>query len=138
LLETEEINDMSQLFISQLGTFWKTHYHFGNTSAKREKKLGLNSLNIILINTAIPVLFLYGKKMFKPELSSRAIHLMTAIKPESNSIISHFKRARIVPLHAGDSQALIQLKREYCEKKKCIYCRWGQRLLRTNDATANG
>jgi hypothetical protein len=30
---------------------------------------------------------------------------------------------------AGDSQALIQLKKEYCDKKDCLRCRFGYEYL---------
>lgn len=110
--------------------YWETHYHFHYASAKKEKPVGENAINILLINTVVPILFAYGQRNKQPEYCERAIRLLESIPPEANSIVSAFCQAGIRVHHAGDSQALIQLKREYCEKKKCLYCRIGFRFLK--------
>lgn len=110
--------------------YWKTHYHFKSTSLEKEKMIGESALNILLINTVVPLLFAYGKRNKLPEYCQRAIVLLESIPPERNHIVSAFVRSGVSVYHAGDTQALIQLKREYCEKKKCLYCRIGFRLLK--------
>jgi hypothetical protein len=110
--------------------YWETHYHFRQTSPKAEKLLGENALNILLINTVVPLLFAFGQKNNLPEYGERAIQFLETLPPEKNQIVSIFGTAGIPVCHAGDSQALIQLKREYCEKRNCLYCRIGFRLLK--------
>lgn len=132
LLETEGLKNFQALFYADVNAYWETHYHFGKTSVARKKRLGLSALNILLINTVVPVLFAYGGKNKQEIFTERAIQLLEAIPAEENHIVHTFKRAGISVLHAGDSQALIQLKKEYCEPKKCIYCRIGNKLLRKN------
>lgn len=110
--------------------YWETHYHFRYASPKKEKPIGENALNILLINTVVPMLFAYGQRNHLPEYGDRAIRLLESIAPEQNSIVTTFCRAGIPVCNACDTQALIQLKREYCEKKKCMYCRIGFRLLK--------
>ena len=79
----------------------------------------------------VPMLFAYGLHNKRPEYCERATRLLESITPEKNTIVTTFYNAGITVRHAGDSQALIQLKREYCEKKKCLYCRIGFRMLKT-------
>ena len=129
MLELEDIQALRGLFISELNEYWHTHYQFGRISSKKIKKIGLSAQNIILINTVVPVLFAYGKAKQLPHLQEKAIQLLETIKPESNYLVNEFTKVGIQPCHAGDSQALIQLQKEYCEKKKCIFCRIGHKLL---------
>ena len=129
MLETEDIQSLRTLFIAELSEYWNTHYLFGKTSPQKKKLIGQSAQHVILINTVIPVLFAYGKIKCQPVLQERAIQLLELIKPESNYIVNEFMKVGIWPVHAGDSQALIQLQKEYCEKKKCIFCRIGHKLL---------
>lgn len=110
--------------------YWTTHYNFRMPSPEKEKPVGENALCILLINTVVPILFAYGVRNKQPEYCDRAIRILECLPPERNTIISAFAQAGINVGHAGDSQALIQLKREYCEKKKCLYCRIGFRCLK--------
>ena len=129
LLETEKLSDFQSLFAASIGEYWKTHYHFEKASKEKDKRLGLSAINIILINTVVPILFVYGKKKNQKQHIEKAFQLLEAIKPENNYIVNSFVRTGIKVSHAGDSQALIQLKKEYCEQKKCIFCRIGHKLL---------
>ena len=129
MLELEDIPVLRSLFISELIPYWETHYLFGKTSARQKKMIGLSAQNVILINTVIPVLFAYGKSKNQPHIQEKAIRLLEQIKPESNYAVNEFAKSGIIPCHAGDSQALLQLQKEYCEKKKCIFCRIGHKLL---------
>ncbi len=130
LLNEEDIHMIKQLFRIQPSDYWHNHYHFRFTSPPKPKILGENALNILLINTVVPILFAFGKINKMDEYVERAIGILETIPPEKNNIVSLFSQAGIGVHHAGDSQALIQLKREYCEKKKCLYCRIGFGILK--------
>jgi hypothetical protein len=129
VLTTVPLKDLIALFTTEIDDYWLTHYHFEKSSVKKPKQLGLSAIHILLINTVVPILFAYGKKKNQELFVERALDLLEAIKPENNFIVTAFTRAGITATHAGDTQALIQLKREYCEQKKCMYCRIGHRLL---------
>ena len=129
ILEAKNAKDLRALFDIEPSEYWKTHYNFRSASAAGNKNIGRNAADIILINTVIPVLFAYGKNRNLPEYCERALRLLEEIKPERNSIVKVFCNAGISAKNAGDTQALVQLKREYCDKKKCIYCRIGFRLI---------
>jgi hypothetical protein len=128
--DEENPEQIKRLFRVHPSDFWQTHYHFHHASPQAEKLLGANALNIVLINVVVPMLFAFGRKNNLPEYNERAIRFLETIPAEKNMIVSTFCSAGMQAQHAGDSQALIQLKREYCEKKKCLYCRIGFRLLK--------
>jgi hypothetical protein len=129
ILEITEEEKLHSLFVSELSAYWLTHYHFGKVSVKKTKYLGLQAKQILLINAVVPLLFAYGKKKESEQHIDRAIQLLESLKPENNFITTLFSHAGVNMINACDTQALIQLKREYCEKKKCIFCRIGHKLL---------
>lgn len=109
--------------------YWERHYSFGKKSEKLKKSLGKNAINIICINTIVPILFLYGKLHDNERLKSLTIDLLECIPPENNHIIQYWKRAGFMPQNAYDTQALIQLYKVYCDEKRCFSCRFGHKLL---------
>ena len=129
ILETESIKELSALFKVEPSEYWLTHYRFDMVSGNKKKSIGRYATDIILINTIIPTLFAYGKYANRPEYCERALRLPEEIAPERNSIVSLYRRFGVSIQNAGDSQAIIQLKREYCDKKKCLYCRIGFRVI---------
>lgn len=132
ILETSGPAQLKTLFRVPPSGYWENHYHFRETSLSQEKHLGDDTLNILLINTVAPLLFAYGKRREQPEFCERAICLLETLPAEKNSIIHTFQKAGVAINHAGDSQAIIQLKRAYCEQGKCLFCRIGFRSLRRN------
>jgi hypothetical protein len=129
ILEAENIKELTALFKIEPSEYWLTHYNFHQGSEAKKKSLGKSASDIILINTVIPTLFAYGKYTNRPEYGEKAIRFLEEIAPERNSISTFFQQAGIPVKNAGDTQALIQLRREYCEKKKCLYCRIGYRVI---------
>lgn len=89
-------------------------------------------LDLIVINTAIPIVFAYGRKMNKESLCERAFDLLEQIKAEDNNIVRMWRECGLEVRSAGDSQALIQLKKEYCDKKECLRCRIGYEYFLKN------
>lgn len=130
IIEGASTEKLKSRFNVPLSEYWNTHYHFDNPSPARKKSIGLNATHIILINTVVPILFAYGKQKKQYEYCERALCLLENIPAERNSIIKTFTDAGLSAGNASDSQALIQLRREYCDKKKCLYCRIGFRLIK--------
>lgn len=135
ILEARSTGEIKKYFRIPPSGYWETHYHFRYASPRKEKTIGENALNILLINTVVPMLFAYGLHNKRPEYCERATRLLESIPPEKNTIVTTFYNAGITVRHAGDSQALIQLKREYCEKKKCLYCRIGFQNVENDNRT---
>ncbi|MDD7717807.1 MAG: DUF2851 family protein [Bacteroidales bacterium] len=129
ILEAEGEKEMRALFEMELSGYWSKHYTFGKPNERATATLSRSSTDIILINTVAPLLYAYGELTGNYEMTDKAIKLLEDLRAESNSIVSHFVAYGIDCPDALTSQALVQLKREYCDARKCIYCKIGHHLL---------
>ena len=137
LIECETIEQLRELMQTHVTPYWETHFTFGSESTRNSKKLSVSSANLIIINTAIPVLFAVGRHRQKDELCDRAFDFLDQLQAESNHIIRMWRECGLPVKTAGDSQALIQLKREYCDRRECLRCRFGYEYLSGRGATLN-
>jgi len=130
LLECETIAQLRQLLATHVTPYWQTHYLFGLESPENSKCLSSSSLNLLMINTAIPVLFAMGRHRQKDEWCDRAFDLLEQVHAEQNHITRMWQECGLDVASAADSQALIQLKREYCDRRDCLRCRIGFEYLK--------
>lgn len=130
LIACENIEQLRDCLTTYVTPYWETHYTFGSISCKMEKHLSPSSLNLLMINTAIPMLFAYGRYHMKEMLCDRAFDFLEQLKAENNHITRMWQSCGLDVMNAGDSQALIQLKKEYCDKKDCLRCRFGYEYLK--------
>jgi hypothetical protein len=130
LVECTTIAQLEHLFATNVTPYWETHYVFGSTSGKKEKKMSAPSINLLMINTAIPMLFAYGRYKGDDTLCDRAFDLLEQLKAENNHIVRMWRECGLPVENAGDSQALIQLKKQYCDRKDCLHCRIGYEYMR--------
>ena len=137
LVECTNTDQIAALMQTQVTEYWQTHYGFGVPSSFNEKHLSAQSLRLLIINTAVPMLFAYGRHLSNDRLCERALSLLEQLKPEDNTIIRLWKEVGLTVDHAGDSQALIQLKSRYCDHKDCLRCRFGYEYLRQNREIKN-
>ena len=89
----------------------------------------LDDADLILINTVCPMLFAYGEAHRDDEAQERAVQLLEQLQPEKNYIVRQWQQCGISVTSAAESQALIQLKRIYCDRKDCLRCRFGYAYL---------
>ncbi len=129
LLGVETEAQGRELFDFPLTGYWARHYHFHPTTAPTVKAFSFSSVTVLLINVVVPLLYAYGDAMGDAKRQERAIELLQSLKPESNSIVELYRRGGLVANSAFDSQALIQLRRNYCQQRKCLFCRIGHKLL---------
>lgn len=128
VISTSNIKDLYILFEVQTSDYWNTHYSFNSTSKLTPKKLTKSFIDLLIINTIIPIKYAFSK--YKGEDGNEAIfELATAIKSEENSIIKKFNQLASVSTSALDSQALLQLKSYYCDENKCLQCAVGSALI---------
>ena len=132
LIECQSVKEMQEMMRTHVTPYWETHYTFGSESPENSKHLSPFSLNLLMINTAIPTLFAYGRHASKEQLCDRAFDFLEELKAENNHIIRMWRDCGLEVKNAGDSQALIQLKKEYCDRKDCLRCRFGFEYLRKN------
>lgn len=130
LLEAETLPEVRELLTTRTSAYWESHFIFGRTSPQKEKPLGERSKNLIIINTVIPFLYTYGLHKADERMCERAGRFLEELKAEDNHIIRSWSNAGLPVASAADSQALIQLQKEYCDKRKCLFCRFGYEYLR--------
>jgi len=130
IVEANSVKEVKKLFVISVSDYWKTHYSFDETSIYEEKNIGLSSMENIIINTVCPLLFFYGKMKQDESMTEKAIKWYYDLKPEKNSITKLFEDSSFKPFQAAHSQALIQLKNNYCNHKKCLQCSMGVFILR--------
>ncbi len=130
IIEAQTIKDFEQLFRLQASEYWDTHYVFGKISKKQNKVFGQTAFHTVMINTIVPFLFMYGKMRGKEDFCTRAVHLLEHLPPEKNAILTQWETLGIRHSDAFTSQALLQLKNEYCAPRKCLHCAIGNNIVR--------
>ncbi len=131
MLDTDKFSHIQSLFNVSASDYWDNHFHFDReTLPKRKKKLGSSSSNLIIINTIIPFLFVYSQLHGNTELQQKALIWLDQIPEEHNAVTRLFSSCGLEANSALQSQALLQLKAYYCDKKRCLECRFGHELLK--------
>lgn len=127
---TKEVYTILDVAVS---SYWQNHYQFDKESPKKKKQLSKSFIDLIIINTIIPIQFAYYKNQNK-EVYENLIELSNEVAPERNAIIEKFSSFGIKSENAFSTQALLQLKNEYCIKGKCLECAVGRELLKNQPA----
>lgn len=129
IIEAGSIQQIYDVFNVQASPYWQSHYTFDKESAKKRKALTSSFVDLIIINTIIPFKFAYNRSIGK-ENTEQLIAVLREIAPEKNSIIEKFAAFKVKPESAYDTQALLQMKNEYCANKRCLQCTIGVELLK--------
>ncbi|MGO3183329.1 MAG: DUF2851 family protein [Aequorivita sp.] len=117
------------LFNVSASEYWDTHYNFGvSSTSERKKRLTKNFVDLLIINTILPIKFCYAKQQGR-DVSEEILELASEISSEENSIVKKFNSLKKVAKNAYQSQALLELKSEYCNKNKCLQCAIGNAIV---------
>lgn len=128
IIRRNTLEEFYDLFIVETSDFWKTHYTFSKVSVYKKKVLTKPFIHLLLINTIIPLKFLYAKSLGK-NVEEEVFKIMSQLPAEKNTIVDRFSNLGIPVEDAVHSQAMIQLKSVYCNKKACLTCAIGNYLL---------
>ncbi len=127
-IQVKSIKELTKIFDVAVSEYWQTHYTFDKESPKRTKKISAGFIELIMINTIIPLQFAYFKSR-NEEVQEILMEMLHEILPEKNVIIDKFQALGLSVKNAFDTQSLLQLKNEYCNLKKCLSCGIGIQLL---------
>ncbi len=131
ILEIKDVKALQNLFTEvNINPYWENHYRFDTESAPASKKLGAESVNILLLNTLALFLFSYGKHNQIQHYLNRSLALLEILPHETNKIVSDFTNLGVKIKTAFESQALLELKNNYCNYKKCLQCGVGNKILK--------
>jgi hypothetical protein len=130
LFSSNNVNTYRKLFGAEASEYWITHYTFDKPSSSRRKTLGQSSIDLLLINLVAPILLAYGRRRSDTDITEKPIDMLMQLKGEENSIISKWAALGLDVSTAANTQALLELKTNYCDAKKCLDCRIGNELLK--------
>lgn len=122
--------EIHTLFSVQLSPYWHNHYRFDKESVNKRKNLSPSFINLLIINTIVPIKFAYAHSLGKDNTET-LITLLQDIDAEKNTVIDKFRYYKVDVASAYDSQALLQLKNEYCNHHRCLQCAIGLGLLKS-------
>lgn len=132
IIEKSTVKEMLPLFDVTASQYWDTHYRFGEPADKeRKKKLGMASIQNIIINTVAPIKFLYASQQSTEQKQEQALKLLDELPAEKNHIIDIMTAHNWPPENASQSQAQIQLYNNYCKPKRCLDCAIGVSILKS-------
>jgi hypothetical protein len=118
-----------------VNSYWETHYRFGQECHHARSSLGKDSIDNILINTVAVFSFAFGQMQGIDEQMNKGLTILEKLSPESNAVIKRFIEIGFIPENAGHTQALLQLKKRYCDQKKCLSCGIGIKILNNKNAS---
>ncbi len=133
ILETKKLENIKRYFTLNASEYWITHFNFDKESKASAKHFGTQATQLILINTVIPFLFVTSKIKAEDKYGERALKFLEAIDGEQNQIIRQWKKIGVNTNSAFFTQALLHLKKEYCDKKRCLDCQIGYELLKQSN-----
>lgn len=128
IIEADKIDSLYKLFDVNTSDFWKTHFTFTKSSKASTKKLTQSFIDLIIINTILPIKFAHAKHQGKFNHET-ILEIACQIPNEQNSIIEKFNSVQPMATTSMQSQALIQLKTNYCDKNRCLQCAVGNVLI---------
>jgi hypothetical protein len=123
--------DWANLFsVIPAHSFWDSHYHFTSSSPTIAKQLGKPTAISLVINVVTPLMFLYGKLQGNARLKEKALSMLEEMPAEKNAIISGWRKLDWKAADAGQTQAMLQLKKSYCDPRRCLHCAIGLQVIR--------
>jgi len=128
----KRLEQLAELFADGVGWFARVKEADSAqelAGALRVKGLGAVMKSGLLVNAFVPMLFAYGVLRGEPACREKALRWLREERPEKNTLITHWQRLGICVMTAADSQSLLELKKSYCDARKCLDCAVGQALL---------
>jgi hypothetical protein len=130
IIATESVDELLNLFKVCASSYWDTHYHLHSKSSKSKKNIGKSAIEILIINSIVPFVFVYGKQYGNTIKSDFALDLLERLSAEKNNVIAVWESIGIKPNNALQTQALIELKNNHCNLKKCLQCSIGHYIIK--------
>ena len=131
IINVNTVDELYILFGKGVTEFWRTHYTFKTVSKKSKKNISKSFIDLLIINTIIPLKFSYAKAKGE-NIEEELFDLIKNLKIEKNSIVDKYLQLRTIEKNALSSQALLQLKTFYCDKNNCLQCAIGNSLIIKN------
>jgi len=132
MLCVNNISELKENFRLVASAYWDNHFTFDRSSPPRPKIMGQSTIDLLIINALVPFLFFYSRQNGDPSLAEKAIRFLEQLPGEVNFEIKEWEKAGMPVKTALTTQALLHLKRHYCDSKRCLECRIGNKILKTD------
>jgi hypothetical protein len=130
--QTDSLIEAKAMFNIAPNDYWLYHYRLEDDSCFKVKSIGADMVDHLFINAIIPFLWMYGDYYKDEVLKNKSLEWLHIIKKENNAIIEQFENLGLSVKNAADTQSLMELKKNYCDQKKCLDCAVGHQLLKNN------
>lgn len=131
-IAADSIKELQQMFQLRLSGYWLTHYQFDKESARRQKSLGSPAIFNLVINAVVPFVNHYGEVYNKEHLSKKALVFLNQMPAEKHNISDSWRKIGMEVDSASQSQALLHLLKNYCQKSRCLECAIGKKIINTS------
>lgn len=131
LMEEKPLESLRKILTATTSEYWHNHLMFGQPIEKRQLHLSTASQNLLIINTVVPVMYAYAMTHDSWELRERVLDLLRLMPAENNFILRQWADCGLKVDSAADSQGLIQLKKQYCDRHDCLRCNFGYEYLKS-------
>lgn len=128
------VEELEEVLRAKPSIYWQDHYLFGRKSENANTTVGKQQFNKLLINVVIPLRFAYAGYHDNTNLKLEALDLLEQLPAENNRIVRDWKEKGIHSGSAMDSQALIELKTNWCRERQCLKCEFGNYFLRSKSS----
>ena len=130
IIENKDLNNLVKFLNTSPSEYWKTHYLLDEVSVKKSKNLGMMTIQNIIINTVAPLLVAYGKYKDEQVYIDKAVELLQQLTAEQNKITRTWNDLGMKVKTSFDSQSLIELYNNFCQRRQCLNCSIGISILK--------
>ena len=121
---------LRELFHWRLDGYWHNHFSFDMEARFASDSLSDTSVTLLIINVVAPLLYAFGAIRGDVDISEKGQSILENLPGENNGVTRQWETYGLKAENAWRSQALLHLKKEYCDARKCLYCRFGNNMLR--------
>lgn len=132
MIEIKKEEEALHWLLPEVSDYWKFRFIPDGEQSAKGNRMGKDSARLLILNVVAPFMFLYGKERGNESLTETSIELLNELPAETNKIIERYRQLGIKTKTAADSQALLILKKRYCDHKRCLHCIFGKRILTPN------
>ncbi len=129
---TNTAKELAALFKVIPSNYWLKHYQLTNeeSNISKPKNIGKSTIDNLIINTISPIVFAYGLHLKEEKFKEKAIQWLQEVKPESNNIITQWQQLGKTVTNSFETQAIIELYKNYCLQRKCLQCAVGNAIFK--------
>lgn len=128
-LQEASFEELKEALCVTPSAYWSSHYTFDKFSEDALTRVGEAQFRKLLINVVVPFRLAWSQLHPQNHPQDDPLELLSQLPPENNKIIRIWRDKGMNPRNALESQALIELKTEGCDRRRCMSCAFGNYFL---------